>query len=531
MGAGAPASGPWVALTAGLIVAATVLRLAGVLASPVELHGDEAQYWAWSRALEWGYFSKPPLVAWTIALTTSLFGDAEWAVRLAAPFAHAVTATLLAVLARDLAGPRAGLAAALIYLSLPAVFLSSAIISTDALLLPAYAGALVVLNRLRTWAPTGTDNTGQIGPPLALGVGLGVAVGVGFLAKYAMIYAVVGVGLAIVVDLNVRRQLISRTGLVAAVIALAIVAPNLVWNAQNDFATVGHTAANANWGGSLFHPGQLLKFLTDQLGVVGPLILVAMVWGAVVLARAPGGEGRAARFLLLFAVPILAAVSAQAFISRANANWAVGAYAPLTVLVASWAVWRGRVWLVGAAVAANLVLGGALAVAGLSPQAADAMGLANAFKRARGWEDTTAQVRARFEAGHEGRSFDLVAVDNRLVFHGLEYYGRAAPLPLAMWQRHADVRSHAEQRAPLSAADHGDDLILFVSERPYEALRITADFTQIERIGELTIALGGERTRRLELYAGSGFAPLARTPAYEATYPDAPDASAESSEG
>ena len=31
------------------------------------LFGDEAQYWLWSQDLDYGYFSKPPLLAWVIA--------------------------------------------------------------------------------------------------------------------------------------------------------------------------------------------------------------------------------------------------------------------------------------------------------------------------------------------------------------------------------------------------------------------------------------------------------------------------------
>jgi len=58
-----------------LIIAALIFRWFIVLKSPLGLHGDEAQYWAWSQNLDWGYFSKPPLIAWVIALPTSLFGN------------------------------------------------------------------------------------------------------------------------------------------------------------------------------------------------------------------------------------------------------------------------------------------------------------------------------------------------------------------------------------------------------------------------------------------------------------------------
>ena len=49
-----------------ITVALTALRLAALFATPLELYPDEAQYWLWSRTLDWGYYSKPPMIAWLI---------------------------------------------------------------------------------------------------------------------------------------------------------------------------------------------------------------------------------------------------------------------------------------------------------------------------------------------------------------------------------------------------------------------------------------------------------------------------------
>ena len=35
---------------------------------------DQAYYYYWSLHPDWGYFSKPPMVAWLIFVTTSLLG-------------------------------------------------------------------------------------------------------------------------------------------------------------------------------------------------------------------------------------------------------------------------------------------------------------------------------------------------------------------------------------------------------------------------------------------------------------------------
>ena len=68
-----------------LVAVLTELRVALLVLTPLQLYPDEAQYWYWSLHPAFGYYAKPPVVAWLIALTTGLFGDSELAVRLAAP--------------------------------------------------------------------------------------------------------------------------------------------------------------------------------------------------------------------------------------------------------------------------------------------------------------------------------------------------------------------------------------------------------------------------------------------------------------
>ena len=118
-----------------LILVILLFRLVALINSPWGLHGDEAQYWAWSKDLDWGYFTKPPLIAWVIFSTTSIFGDAEWAVRLSSPVLHSVTAYLIFRTGRFAFDSKTGFWAAAIYLLMPALWLSSGIVSTDVSLL------------------------------------------------------------------------------------------------------------------------------------------------------------------------------------------------------------------------------------------------------------------------------------------------------------------------------------------------------------------------------------------------------------
>ena len=83
------------------ILALTLLRVLALAVTPTDLFVDEAQYWFWGQNLDFGYYSKPPLIAWLIRFVTELANSSEafW-VRLPAPLLHGITAVLLGYLRR-----------------------------------------------------------------------------------------------------------------------------------------------------------------------------------------------------------------------------------------------------------------------------------------------------------------------------------------------------------------------------------------------------------------------------------------------
>jgi len=502
--------------TAILVIGGLVLlRLAAMIFDPNSLHADETQYWLWSRELDWGYFSKPPLIAWVIAATTAVFGNADWAVRLAAPFLHAATAGFLGLAAARLFDTRTGALAAILWAVMPGVWLSSQIISTDAVLMTGWAASLYCLARLRE------------GPSWPHALGLGLAVGWAFLAKYAAIYLLVGAALSVLLDAPTRRALFSVQGATAGALGLALLSGNLAWNAANDFATVSHTAANANWAGDLFNFEELIDFLVGQLGVFGPITLVLLVMGIVQTIRTETGrtstggwnEARPALMLVMFTVPPILIVSLQAFISRAHANWAASAYGAGTILLA-WFVLAGPKWrrtALAASLALHVTAGLALLAFAASTPLSDSAGLANAYKRVRQWPQTAAAV----ERIAEDTGAAALAFDNRNDFHQMQRYG-AFDAPLYMWMRYAGAHNFAEAEWPLPETIEGP--VLIVSERPDEIALMARDFARLEPAGEIRIALGGGRERVYRLFLGEDYAPLERDAEYEARVEDIRDA-------
>ena len=67
------------AILAGLLV----FRLVALAFNRTDLFFDEAQYWSWSLDPDFGYYSKPPLIAWMIGATTAVCGHGEACIRAA----------------------------------------------------------------------------------------------------------------------------------------------------------------------------------------------------------------------------------------------------------------------------------------------------------------------------------------------------------------------------------------------------------------------------------------------------------------
>lgn len=496
-------------LFVAFLLVLTGLRIAGLRATPLDLHFDEAQYWAWSRSFEFGYFSKPPLIAWAIAATTALFGEAEWAVRLASPVAQGLTAAALYLLGRSLYGAWAGFWAGVGWLTLPGVFLSSAIVSTDAVLLPCWAFALFATWRLiatRAWI---------------WAILLGVTLGVGVLAKYAMLYFVLCAAAACWWWRPARDALVTRQGAAAGLIALVVVSPNLYWNVVHGFATVAHTASNTSVSADLINPEEWLEFTLSQTAVIGPLfflVFIGLLWRALWNRDAIGAEDK---FLAAFTAPPLLIVMAIAFISRANANWAVVAYPAAIVWVAgSCAINRSGRRFLAATVALHVAFGAVLAAAWIRPEIANQIGAANAFKRSRGWEETAREIALRAVARPGEPPFTAVLVDHRALYYQLAYYWRAAraagaPLPpVRMWVLHADARNSAELSDPMRPEEGARVLVVHQTHSMVPV--VAGDFTAFRTVEQLAIPLGGGINRELEISVGEGFAPAPRDEAFEA---------------
>jgi len=467
------------------------VRIIALAFNATDLFFDEAQYWSWSLEPAFGYYSKPPLIAWVIRLATETCGHSEFCIRLPSPIIHSATALAIYAVGARLYDRRVGFWSAVVFATLPGVSLSAGIISTDVPLLFFWAVGLYAFVRLldsdRWW-------------PAVL---LGVALGLGFNAKYAMVYFLLSAAAYMVVVPEKRRLLRDARTYAALGIGLLLIAPNLAWNAANSFATFAHTADNANWSGTLFHPEKALEFFGAQFGVFGPILfgsLLVITWRAW-----RDGLPEPERLLLAFALPVIVLVTVQAFLSRAHANWAAVSYVSATVLVTATMLregaWR---WFKGSlALHAAILLGIGIATATAGSFRLPVGG--DPFARTLGWRaiaEETATVLA--EARQSGRPFGAVIADDRAIAAELLYYMRDQPTPVFAW-REPGVRPKDHYELTRAYQRGSPEPVLLVSFRR-GAERVTSRFAVVKPLLEREVPAGAGPGRRVAFYRLEGYA-------------------------
>jgi dolichyl-phosphate-mannose-protein mannosyltransferase len=191
-----------------------------------------------------------------------------------------------------------------IFATLPGVSYSSLLITTDVPLIVCWSIMLyawMMLVRRQS---------------LGYAILLGVAIGFGLLAKQAMLYVFLCIGVHAAVSKEARDALRGGRGILAAAIALLLFAPNVVWNAEHGFPTVRHTETNIGWQYPYIHPLRLVEYVIVQFAVFGPILMTVLL--RTIWRELPKPSDPRKVLLLSFSLPVLGLLVFQALLSRAR---------------------------------------------------------------------------------------------------------------------------------------------------------------------------------------------------------------------
>src|SRR5215813_2530103 len=207
-----------------VIAAMTALRI--VYASLIDLRTDEAYYWTWSKEHVLSFLDHPPMIAWFIRFGTAIFGDTNLGVRFAGILAMLATQLLLADLVRRVTHDIRAIVLAVLMPEAALYYgLLMAKVAPDTALIP-FAVAMI-------WALVRVADSGDQRWWLAAGLFGGLSL----LSKFTAIMLLPAVAAFMLVPDWRMRWLRSPYPWCAALIALAMFSPVLIWNYQHDWAS------------------------------------------------------------------------------------------------------------------------------------------------------------------------------------------------------------------------------------------------------------------------------------------------------
>jgi 4-amino-4-deoxy-L-arabinose transferase-like glycosyltransferase len=252
------------------VVGLTIVR--GIFITTIDLRVDEAYYWTWSKEDVISYLDHPPMIAWLIRLSTSVFGDTNFGVRLPGLLAMSLMQVLLgAIVWRILRDPRSVIAVVLMTEATLAYGLGMTKITPDVALIPCELAMFWSLIRLaqsndhRWWLVAGSFG------------------GLAALAKYTAVLLVPSIVAFALVPSWRKQQIASVYLWLALGVAILIFSPVLYWNAVHDWASfrfqLDRPAQVTGWTAKF-----LLDFAGERSALIGIPLLPIVIGGTVMFA-------------------------------------------------------------------------------------------------------------------------------------------------------------------------------------------------------------------------------------------------------
>ena len=486
----------WLGL--GALFLARVLFIA---LCPLELVPDEAYYWDWSRQLDWGYYSKPPMIAWLIALATSVAGNTELAIRF--PAACLGTLGLWAVyeLTRRMYDPATGLRAVVIAIATPGLTVMSLLMTIDAPFLCAWSCAVCCV-----WRLLETERPQKRWLFAAI-----VSTGFGLLAKQTMLGVFPLVLLFLAASPSDRQRLKSPAVWIWVLASLAFLTPVVWWNSQHDWITIQHT--REHFGGEaqsvIGHVLLSLEFWATQFGILSPMLCSMMLCVVGNLLWKFSSLPRRELFLLcLGGLPMLA-VGGLSLLQHVQPNWPAAFHLTSLILVAAWVSQREspaigfdrlRRWfptaiVIGASCSLLVVL--APIIVAVTPLAGTPL---DPTVRLRGWRTLSAEVDRKLSEFPAPNNTLIVATTERGPVSELAFYLTGRPR-VYLWNSHPQPLSqHDVWDGPQGF--EGRDALILTPNRVDVPARFEAAFDAIESRGTISIPLGPQRTRTFGVWRG-----------------------------
>lgn len=315
----------------GAIIILAILRFVYVHITFVDLAPDEAQYWLWSQYLDWSYYSKGPLVAWLIGLSSAIFGDTVLGVKFFAIVGTSLISWLSFTLVRDWRGDKAGFYALALLNATPLLGVGGLLMVPDV--------PVTLLWLLALWLLTKQEVLFNAWKRF---IGIGVAIGIAGLAKYTagLFYPLVGLYLIV----NKKRQLWLKKPhiYISGIISLVCLAPIFYWNLTHDFVGFKHVLGQVGGEGDTNWLDTFGNFIGGQAAMSGGFVFFFLLaYWVTFLWQETEEKGK---IFWWFSAPLFVFFCLKAFGAKVQPNWPVLSIVVGFIGLSGWIVVQ-RAWV------------------------------------------------------------------------------------------------------------------------------------------------------------------------------------------
>ena len=304
-----------------------LIKIVTVFYFPLELHSEEAQYWVWSKRLQLSYYSKPPMIAYLNWISTTIFGNTVFGIRINAIVIGLMVTIVSYLFAYELfKNIRIAIFAAIVTYVFPFLISISAYFSTDTPLLFFWISAMLFY-----WKATETNK-------LFWWILFGINVGLGALSKYAMF--MIFIPLIIYSWRHNREVFKSGKFYFSILIGVIIFSPVIYWNTMYDGVGFLHlfnlTGLNDDPHSAKKIVSNILEFILGQVVIILPFYQYRKIYRKIRKKTLTKQE----EFLILPAICMFLIFLIVAIIRKSGAyiNWSMFAYTGIPILFAHLAI-------------------------------------------------------------------------------------------------------------------------------------------------------------------------------------------------
>lgn len=421
-----------------LILSITLINLLLYLVTTIffsyGIFRDEYYYIACANRLDFGYVDHPPLSVFILAVWKFFLGDSLIAIRLIPALISTATVFMIGLFTLRLGGERSAIIISTAAYMLTPIFLGmNTIVSMNTLDFFFWISSAYIFLRIIQ----------EQNPKLWLL--LGVVLGLGLLNKTSVFWLGAGIFAGTIFS-PLRKDLKTKYPYLAAIIALIIFSPYIIWNITHDFAHLEfmRNAASRKYGG--LTP---VSFILDQVLILNPASILIWLPGIIFyFFTKQHKQFRAIGFIWLTTLIILLVNI------HSKGEYIAAAYQILfaggAIMIEKWSSVNKRYWIKYAIIVpvvisslfllpfARPLLGPEAFVKyqsaiGLEPpsnEGHELVGLPQFYSDMFGWEELAKNVSKVYQSlPEEDRKNTIVYCSNYGKAGAIEYYSKKYPLP------------------------------------------------------------------------------------------------------